>query len=191
MAIYGYTRVSSKSQLENTSLKEQRTQILETYPNALIIEEQFTGKTTDRPEFTKLIKKLKNGDRLVVAKLDRFCRNVREGLTCLEELQAKGIVVHILNMGTLDDTPMGKMILTQLLAFAEFERALIVERTRLGKERAKEKNGFKDGRPKKFTKEQIKLALDLKETHSYKQVTDMTGISKSTLIRAKRKYKSN
>lgn len=77
-----------------------------------------------------------------------------------------------------------------LLSFAQFERDMIVERTREGKEIARQNPDFKEGRPKKYSRTQINHALDLLEKYSYKQVEDMTGISKSTLIRAKRKEKS-
>ena len=70
--------------------------------------------------------------------------------------------------------------------FAEFERDMIVERTQEGKAIAKRREDFREGRPNKFSKKQIDHLL---ETHSYKQVEDMTGVSKSTLIRAVRKQK--
>ena len=73
-----------------------------------------------------------------------------------------------------------------MLAFAEFERDMIVERTQEGKAIAKLNPDFKEGRPKKFSKVQINHALDLLSEYSYKQVEQMTGISKSTLIRAKK-----
>lgn len=73
-----------------------------------------------------------------------------------------------------------------LLAFAEFERDLIAERTQEGKAIARQKDGYHEGRPPKFSKQQIDHALDLLEDHSYRQVSEMTGISKSTLVRKKR-----
>ena len=103
----------------------------------------------------------------------------------IDSLIEKGITVHILNMGIMDNTPTGKLIRTIFLAFAEFERDMIVERTTEGKAIAKEKGGYKEGRPQKFDDEQIAYALALLESHSYTQVTKLTGISKSTLIRAK------
>ena len=92
-------------------------------------------------------------------------------------------------MGLIEDTPMGNLIITNLLAFAEFERAMIVERTQAGKEIAKQKDDFREGRPKKYGKKQIEHALSLLKEHSYKEVEQITGISKSTLIRAKNKAK--
>lgn len=95
--------------------------------------------------------------------------------------------VHVLNVGLLEDTTMGRFFLTTLLAVAEMERNLIVERTQEGKAIAKQRDDLKEGIPKFYSKKQIDHALGLLETNSYKEVENMTGISKSTLIRAKRK----
>ena len=92
-------------------------------------------------------------------------------------------------MGLVEDTPTGRLILSVMLAFAEFERDMIVERTQEGKAIAKQKPDFKEGRPKKYGKKQIEHALQLLENNSYKQVESMTGISKSTLIRAVREQR--
>ena len=87
----------------------------------------------------------------------------------------------------LENTLTGNLILTVMLAFAEYERGMIVERTQTGKAVARQDPNFKDGRPKKFKPEQIDLALSLlAQGKTYRQITTMTGISKSTLIRAKR-----
>lgn len=84
---------------------------------------------------------------------------------------------------------MGNFFLAVLLAVAELERNMIIERTQAGKEIARTKKGFREGRPP-TSPTKIVYALELLKTHSYKQVAEITGISKSTLIRAKRKYKS-
>ena len=86
-------------------------------------------------------------------------------------------------MGIIEDTPTGRLIFTIMSAFADFERDLIVERTQEGKKIAKLKPGFKEGRPREYTDFQLDQALELKKSNSYKQVTEMTGISKSTLYR--------
>jgi Resolvase, N terminal domain/Cry35Ab1 HTH C-terminal domain/Phage integrase SAM-like domain len=114
-------------------------------------------------------------------------RAIRSFLFFCEELFNRGVRVHVLNMGVIENTPTGRLIFTIMSAFAEFERDLIVERTREGKAIARQRLDFREGRPPKYTKKQIDHALVLLETHSYKQVEEMTGISKSTLIRAKRK----
>ncbi|SPT64657.1 DNA-invertase hin [Aerococcus viridans] len=90
-------------------------------------------------------------------------------------------------MGKIENTPTGRLIFTIFSAFADFERDLIVERTQEGKEIARNNPNFKDGRPIKYSKQQIQHALSLLNTYSYNQVQEMTGISKSTLWRYKKK----
>ena len=109
-------------------------------------------------------------------------------VTLINELIDKGIKVNILNIGVMDNTPSSKLTRNIFFAFAEYERDMIVERTSEGREIAKQKVGYQEGRPKKFSKSQIDLAVNLLSNHSYKQVSQMTGISKSTLQREKRKY---
>lgn len=186
--IYGYVRVSTKTQLfDGFGLESQKKEILEKYPNAKIVEEQFTGIKLDRPIFNELINNLKTGDTLIVTKLDRLARNTVEGIQIIDGLFKKEISIHVLNLGLLENTTMGKFFLTTLLAIAEMERNIIIERTQRGKEIARQDSNFREGRPKLYKKKQIDHALDLLKTHTYRQVTEMTGISKSTLIRAKNK----
>lgn len=187
--IYAYTRVSTKQQLDKYGLESQKQEILSKYPNAIVFEEQYTGTKLDRPIFTKLIDILQPNDLLVVSKLDRFARNTVEGIKVVEELFAKKVSIHILNIGLLEDTPMGRFFLTTMLAVAELERNMIIERTSMGKEIAKQNPDFKEGRPKKFTDEELYNAVCLLKNYSYSNVVKMTGISKSTLIRTKNSYK--
>lgn len=120
---------------------------------------------------------------MVVTKLDRIARSATAGIEMIQGLLDRGIVVHVLNMGLMDNTPTGKLIRNIMLAFAEFERDMIVERTQEGKQLAKQHPDFKEGRPKKYSKVQIAHAVELLDRYSYKEVSEMTGISKSTLIR--------
>lgn len=190
--VIGYTRVSTKSQVKDgNSLEVQSREILERYDNARIISEQYTGTTIERPQFNRIISELKKGDILVVSKLDRLARNTVEGIQIVQELFDKGVSVHVLNVGLLENTSMGKFFLTTLLAVAEMERNTIIERTQTGKAVAKERGNFKEGRPKQYTETQLNMALDLLKEHSYKEVEKMTKISKSTLTRAMRVRKSN
>ena len=186
--IYGYARVSAKTQLKGNSLEEQRTELLSNNCD-IIIEEQYTGKTTVRPKFDNLIKhRLQRGDTLIVTKLDRFARNVSEGISTIRYLFDKNVKVHVLNVGLLENTAKGNFFITTLLAVAELERSMILERTAAGKEIAKTRDGFKEGRPP-ISKERIELAMELLKTHTYKEVASMTGISTPTLSRYRRKYK--
>ena len=184
--IYGYARVSTAAQSRDGNSLEEQVAALQKYGCQQIVEEAFTGKTMERPKFQKLLEILKEGDTLVVCKLDRFARTAIEGVKTVRELFERGIRVHILNMGLIENTLTGNLILTVMLAFAEYERGMIVERTQTGKTVARMDPNFKDGRPKKFTPEQIHLGLMLlKQGKTYKQVKDLTGISKSTLNRAR------
>lgn len=187
--IYGYARVSTKKQLHGNSVEDQ-VSLLKAEGCEIIIQEQYTGSTTDRPQFDALLNKLQTGDRLVVTKLDRLARNVVEGIEVVKKMFAKEVKVHVLNIGLLENTAMGNFFLTTLLAVAELERNMIVERTQAGKEIAKTKKGFKDGRPDKYTNAQMNHALELLGNHSYNEVERRTGISKSTLIRHRRKQQA-
>lgn len=186
---YGYIRVSTKNQLDGFGLETQKNEILEKYPNSKIFEEQFTGTKLDRPILSELLNTLKASDTLIVTKLDRLARNTVEGIQIIEDLFNRGISVHVLNVGLLENTTMGKFFLTTLLAVAEMERNIIIERTQSGKELAKQDPNFKEGRPPIYKRKQIDHALSLLKDHTYRQVTELTGISKSTLIRAKNKKK--
>ena len=185
--IYGYARVSTKGQAKDgNSLEAQEKALRESGANEIYVD-AFTGTKTDRPEFDKLMDKIQKGDTLIVTKLDRFARSMTQGSELVSDLVEKGIKVYILNIGVMDNTPSSKLIRNVFFAFAEFERDMIVERTMEGKAIAKQNPDFREGRPKKYSRKQIEHALELLESNSYKQVEDMTGISKSTLIRAKKK----
>lgn len=182
---YGYARVSTVAQ----ELKVQK-QSLELEKCDIIREEKFTGMKTDRPVFNELLREIQEGDTLVVTKLDRLARNTKEGIEVIENLFEKGVKVHVLNVGLLEDTTMGHFFLTTLLAVAQMERNLIVERTQDGKALARKRDDFKEGRPRKHTKQQVQHALRLLTTHTYKEVEGMTGITKRTLIRRKNEQKA-
>ena len=102
---YGYGRVSTKGQERDGNSLENQVKDLKAAGCDKIITEAYTGTKMDRPKFTKLLTQLKAGDTLVVCKLDRFARTAREGLEVVEDLMARGVSVHILNMGLIEDTP--------------------------------------------------------------------------------------
>lgn len=187
--IYGYARVSTIKQAMSGNSLEEQVRKLESYNCNEIVQETFTGKTTGRPAFQELINKLQEGDTLIVTKLDRFARTLIEGEKIVSDLIDKGVKVIIDNMGMILDNTSGSKLMRQIFfAYAEYERNMIIERTQSGKEMAKlQRKDFKEGRPNKFSKKQVEHALRLLETQSYKEVEETTGISKSTLIRAKRK----
>lgn len=185
--IYGYARVSTIKQMKNGNSIDEQVQKLKEAGAQEIITDSYTGTKMERPQFTTLLQRLQPGDKLIVTKLDRFARTAVEGGAIVKELHEKGVTIHILNMGIADNSPMGKLMVTMLLAFAEFERDMIVERTQSGKAIARANGKRVDGRPKKYKPEQMRHALELLKDSSYSEVEKMTGISKSTLLRERRK----
>lgn len=188
--IYGYCRVSTKGQAKDGNSLEAQEKAVREAGASIIYQDAFTGTKSDRPQLNNLMENLKDGDKIIVTKLDRLARSARQGLDIVDSIISKGATIHILNMGLLDNSPTGKLIRTIFFAFAEFERDMIVERTQEGKAIAKhnaEIRGvkFAEGRPRKYDNMQIEVALELLETKSYTEVSKITGISKSTLIRAK------
>lgn len=183
---YGYARVSTRGQVKGNSLAEQRQQLMDRGCDE-VIEEQYTGATTERPQLDALLTRLYEGDTLMVTKLDRLARSATEGANLIKELTDKGIRVNILNMGEVDERPQGRLMLHILLAFAEFERDMIVERTQAGKAIARTKAGFREGRPAiDARRKEVAVHLILDKHHTYKQVEAETGLSKSTIVRAVR-----
>lgn len=185
--IYGYARVSTKGQANDGNSLEIQRKLLNENGASVIFEDSFTGTKTDRPEFKRLLENIKEGDTLIVTKLDRFARSMTQGSQLVTELINRGVKINILNIGIMDNTPASKLIRNIFFSFAEFERDMIVERTQEGKAIAKTKTGFTEGRPKKYTPKQMKHALSLLSINggdkSYNEVVEITGISKSTLIR--------
>lgn len=189
MTVYGYARVSTLAQDLESQL-----QALEAEGASIIYQEKFTGTKVDRPEFNKLLEQIYEGDKLIVTKLDRLARNTKEGIEIIESLFEKNVKVHVLNVGLLENTTMGRFFLQTLLAVAEMERNLIIERTQEGKAIAKQREGFREGRPKKYTQYQLDEAMKLLDTMSFSQVErEMarrgTNISMSTLKRESAKRK--
>lgn len=184
--IYGYARVSTKGQAREGNSLEVQEKLLQENGAEKIFSDSFTGKKADRPELNNLLKTIHEGDTLMCTKLDRIARSLSDGSRLINDLIDREIKVNILNIGIMDNSPSSKLIRNIFFAFAEFEREMIVERTLEGKEIAKQNQDFREGRPKKYSRKQIDHALQLLHDNSYKQVEEMTGISKSTLIRAKR-----
>lgn len=184
--IYGYARVSTKLQAKDGNSLEAQEKMLKEAGADIIYRDTMTGTKMDRPNFDELLNKIATGDTLIVCKLDRVARSLSQGSELINSLIERGIRVHILNIGVMDSTPSSKLIRNVFFAFAEFERDMICERTAEGREIARHREGYREGRPKKFSSSQMGLAMQLLESNSYKQVSSMTGISKSTLQRAKR-----
>lgn len=146
----GYGRVSSVGQeVDGNSLESQERALIEAGAQKVVLE-TYTGTTMDRPKLNEVLAELEPGDTLLFTKLDRFARTASEGADMIKELQERGVAVHVLNMGLINNTPNGKLLMHVLLAFAEYERDMIVERLNEGKAVAKAKNpDYKEGRKTK------------------------------------------
>ena len=197
--IYGYARVSTKGQAKDGNSLEAQEKLLRENGATMIYSDSFTGTKTNRPNFNKLMEALKEGDTLIVTKLDRFARSFTQGSELVTKLIDKGIKVNILNVGIMDNTPTSKLIRNIFFSFAEFERDMIIERTQEGKaivkEKAKEEGRvFKEGRPRGFDPVRIDEALKMLTINggnkSYKQVAHLTGISLPTLVRRQQEYRN-
>lgn len=182
--IYGYARVSTDGQARDGNSLNGQTSDLIAAGCEQIFTEHYTGTKMDRPVFTELMNKLQAGDRLVVVKLDRFARTAAGGIECIRSLLDRGVSVHILNMGLIDNTPTGKLMVTMLLAFAEFERDMIVERTMTGKAIAKANNpAYREGRKEIEIDEQVFSELrdmNIKGLASVNECCKILGISRGT-----------
>lgn len=187
--IYGYARVSTVKQDLSSQVEN-----LKRAGAVKIFKDKYTGTTANRPEFDKLMAKIKSGDTLIVTKLDRLARNTQDALNIVKKMNAEGIILRVLNIGTIDNSPSGRLIFTVFSAFAEFERDLIVSRTQEGKAWAKANNpNFHEGMPRKYNQEQIDFAwkLHTQDHMSYSEISKKLGISKATIYRRFRELKQN
>ena len=187
--IYGYARVSTAQQDYATQIED-----LKRAGATKIFKDKYTGTTADRPEFDKLMAKKKNGDTLIVTKLDRLARNTQDALNIVKKMNAEGVILRVLNIGTIDNSPSGRLIFTVFSAFAEFERDLIVSRTQEGKAWAKANNpNFHDGMPRKYDQEQINFAwkLHTQDHMSYSEISKKLGMSKATIYRRFRELRDS
>ena len=143
VTVYGYARVSSDGQ----TLAAQDAQ-LRAAGCAKVYSEKASGAKTDRPELAKVVRKLDEGDVLVVTRLDRLARSTRDLLNTLATIADKGAGFRSLADAWADTTtPHGRLMLTVLGGLAEFERELIRARTSEGRKRAKAVGIPWEGRP--------------------------------------------
>ena len=187
--IYGYARVSTRIQAAHGNSLDEQVEQLRGRGCEEIVTEQYTGSTVQRPLLEQLLTKLEDGDTLMVTKLDRLARTAAEGSKMIAGLLERGVNVHVLNMGLIDNTPTGRLISNVLLAFAEFERDLIIERTQAGKAYARTREGYREGRPPIPAAQKEHAVSLVIAGEPYKQVMEETGLSRSTISRAVRQYR--
>ena len=178
--LMGYARVSTDAQ----DLLNQK-EMLATAGCTRIFAEKITGARKNRQELTRMLDQLRSGDVVIVTRLDRLARSTKDLLDIAERIEASGAGLRSLAEPWADTTsPAGRMVLTVFAGLAEFERSLILERTKAGREAAM-RRGVRFGPPTKLTKTQIKHAAKLiQEGRTMREVADLFGVHRSTLYRA-------
>ncbi len=176
--IFGYARVSTEQQNLDRQLDA-----LKKYGVDMIYNEKMTGTKRDRPELTKLLDRMTEGDTVVIESLSRLGRSTKDLIELTELFQSKGVHLVSLKESIDTSTSTGKLLFTLMSAIAQFERDVIADRTREGLNAARAR-GRKGGRPKIDT-DAVKKAIKLYNTGEYslKEIEDLTGIKKSTLYR--------
>ena len=179
--IYGYARVSSIGQDKYGNGLEAQEKILRDNGATKIYYDSFTGTKTDRPALNELLSVVKDGDTIVVTKLDRLGRSVSQTTVLIDEFIDKGVTINVVNLGVLSNSSMSTFMRNMLLAIAQLERDMILERTSEGKAIAKAHGKKVDGRNyveipdfEKFFKKQKEGKISVNEC--CKQL----GISRST-----------
>jgi DNA invertase Pin-like site-specific DNA recombinase len=177
---YGYARTSTDDQttaLQLAALKRARC-------SHIYEDKGLTGATAKRPALLRCLRALRAGDTLVVWKLDRLGRSLRDLITMLDDFRARGVKFHSLTEAIDTTTPTGRAMWQMIGVLAELERSLISERTRAGV-KAAQRRGVKFGRKPSLTPEQINHArklIDKGEARQY--VADLLNVGRSTLYRA-------
>lgn len=144
--IYGYARVSTAGQAKDGNSLEAQETLLRDNGAVKIYRDAFTGTKTDRPALNELMSVLVEGDVVIVSKLDRLGRSLSKTSELITELIDRGVTINILNLGVLNNGSMNTLLRNVLLAFAQFERDMIVERTSEGKAIKRAKGELAEGR---------------------------------------------
>lgn len=179
MTRYGYARVSTLKQ----DLQEQIDEIVAKGVNRdNIFAEKMTGTKSDRPQWLKLMKKVKPGDEILVTKLDRLGRSLRIILNEIDELTAKQVSVTVGNMTFDKGTPTGKLMLNVMASFAEFERDMIVSRMQSGRAyKRKTDPKYREGRKRKLTPAMVNAMRDYYKTHTQVETAKAFNVAPRTV----------
>jgi DNA invertase Pin-like site-specific DNA recombinase len=178
--LIGYARVSTEDQHLDIQLQK-----LKAVGCKRVFQEKVSGAHRARPELAKMLEHMREGDTVVVWKLDRLARSTRDLLEISDMLSQGGAGLKSLSEPWADTTsPAGRMVLTVFAGLAEFERELIRERTSTGRIAAM-KRGVRFGRPAKLDSEKARLVARLiSEGHPVKEIAKTFGVHKATLYRA-------
>lgn len=179
MALIGYARVSTRDQHT-----EAQTDVLEAAGCEKVFVDHASGTLARRPALDQMLEYVREGDTLIVTKLDRLGRSVRNLKQIAEELQERSIGLRALSQGIDTTTPGGRLFFHMLAAIAEFEHDLIVERTHDGLAAARAR-GRKGGRKFKMTATKISQARAMYDAggHTVQEIADTFGVSRPTIYR--------
>jgi DNA invertase Pin-like site-specific DNA recombinase len=184
MGRIGYARVSTRDQ--HPEAQEQR--LTEAGCERVFTDHGASGAKASRPEWDACLAYLRPGDALVCTKLDRIGRSVKNLIEVADVLQERGVDLVCLDQPVNTTTPQGKLFFQILAAFAEFERSMIIERTKDGLA-ATSNRGRGGGRPARLTDEQKQMAKRLRaDGHSIRSIGVLLGngkpVSRQTIYRA-------
>ena len=171
--LIGYARVSTTGQKLDVQL-----QALEARGCIKIYQEKRSGKTVDRPELQKMLDYVREGEAIVVTKLDRLGRSVADLANISKQLDEKGVGLIVIDQGIDTTTPHGKLMFHMIAAVAEFELSLRYERQMEGIAKAQEK-GVKFGRKKTIDREKVHQLRD--EGLSMAKIAEYIGCSKGAV----------
>lgn len=183
--IFGYARVSTEQQNLDRQLDA-----LQKYGCDTIYNEKMTGTKRDRPELAKMLDRMTDGDTVVIESLSRLGRSTKDLIELTELFEQKGVHLVSLKESIDTSTSTGKLLFTLMSAIAQFERDVIVDRTREGLKSARAR-GRTGGRPR-TSPDAIRKAIRLYNTKEYSitEIEEMTGVKKSTLYRELKEAKS-
>lgn len=178
---YIYARVSTKDQNVDQQIKI----LLKEFPTAIVYSEKISGKNLDREQFNALRKIVKNGDSIRVLSVSRLGRNTLAVLEFIEEMKKLGVSVHVNDLGGLDVTsPTGKIVLTTLAAVAEMQREEILDKQRIGIDRAQAEGKYRGKQVNPKTVKACKAALEYISKGLTKEASaKAAGIGVATLYR--------
>lgn len=185
--LIGYARVS-KGKEQDTAAQFDA---LQKAGCDMIFEEHASGARWDRPELARMMDQLRVGDTVVVWKLDRLSRSLKDMLLLMEKLALKKAGFKSLTENIDTTTPSGRMMMQMLGSFAEFEREMIKERTKAGLEQAR-KRGVKLGKPFKLTEDQRSEIFEFLKS-GQKTAADLArtfNVNRSTISRMNRQLKA-
>lgn len=176
---FGYGRVSTSDQ----NIESQKDALVRAGTDLLFID-TFTGTKSNRPELNRLRAQLRNGDTLVITRLDRLGRSAKDLLNLVSELQDQGVHLEVLEQNINTSSPEGKLFFTLVASFAEFEREIMRSRTMDGLAAARAR-GRMGGRKPAMSPVKVATAKQLYSQGKYvKDIAEALGVSRPTIYRA-------